>query len=158
MDLFLRLLLRVILVPLGYLAAVIAATVVIVVHGWHLSAADFGTQPDMATVGIMMAWQIVMATVLAGTLWPLAIGILISEGLAIRTWIFHAPNGAVSAWVGWRTFWDIPAATVSQTDPLLIAAAGLAAGFAYWAVAGFSAGFWKPVFRQAPASEPAIPQ
>ena len=24
--------------------------------------------------------------------------------------------------------------------------AGIAAGFAYWAVAGWSAGFWRPVF------------
>ena len=27
-------------------------------------------------------------------------------------------------------------------------AAGIAGGFAYWAVAGFSAGFYKPIFRQ----------
>jgi hypothetical protein len=29
-----------------------------------------------------------------------------------------------------------------------IIAAGLAAGFAYWAIAGWNAGFWKPVFRR----------
>jgi hypothetical protein len=29
-----------------------------------------------------------------------------------------------------------------------VVAAGVAAGFAYWAVAGWSAGFWKPVFRR----------
>jgi len=34
-------------------------------------------------------------------------------------------------------------------------AAGLAGGFAYWAVAGWSAGFWKPVFRQRVLAPPA---
>jgi hypothetical protein len=29
-----------------------------------------------------------------------------------------------------------------------VIAAGLAGGLAYWAIAGFSAGFWKPVFRR----------
>ena len=35
---------------------------------------------------------------------PGAIGILISEAFAIRSWIFHALNGAVSAWIGWQMF------------------------------------------------------
>ena len=46
-------------------------------------------------------------------------------------------------------------------DPIMAAAAGLAAGFAYWAVAGWSAGFWKPVFRpgrgRGRAPPPALP-
>jgi hypothetical protein len=29
-----------------------------------------------------------------------------------------------------------------------VTAAGLAGGFAYWLIAGWSAGFWKPVFRR----------
>jgi choline-glycine betaine transporter len=29
-------------------------------------------------------------------------------------------------------------------------AAGLAGGLIYWAIAGWSAGFWKPVFSQPP--------
>jgi hypothetical protein len=29
-----------------------------------------------------------------------------------------------------------------------VIAAGLAGGLAYWAIAGFSAGFWKPVFHR----------
>jgi hypothetical protein len=35
--------------------------------------------------------------------------------------------------------------------------AGLAAGFTYWAVAGWSAGFWRPVFRDRSASGPINP-
>jgi hypothetical protein len=36
-------------------------------------------------------------------------------------------------------------------DPLIAIGAGIAAGFAYWLVAGWSAGFWKPVFAPPPA-------
>jgi hypothetical protein len=32
--------------------------------------------------------------------------------------------------------------------------AGLAGGFAYWAVAGWSAGFWKPIFKARPTGVP----
>ena len=40
-------------------------------------------------------------------------------------------------------------AHVALNEPLPVIAAGLAGGLAYWAIAGFSAGFWKPVFRRA---------
>ena len=43
---------------------------------------------------------------------------------------------------------------IPLNGPMAVIAAGLAAGFAYWLVAGWSAGFWKPVFRGA---EPAPP-
>ena len=84
---------------------------------------------------------------------PASIGILISEAFAIRSWIFHAINGALSAWVGWQMFGNFDQSDLPLNEPRYVIAAGLAGGFAYWAVAGWNAGFWKPVFaRRAPAS------
>ena len=37
---------------------------------------------------------------------------------------------------------------IPLNEPLPVIAAGLAGGLAYWAIAGFSAGFWKPVFHR----------
>ena len=37
------------------------------------------------------------------------------------------------------------------TEPRIMVAAGLAGGLAYWLVAGWTAGFWKPVFAPEPA-------
>ena len=86
---------------------------------------------------------------LLSVMWlPGAIGILISEAFAIRSWMFHAGNGAVSAWIGWSLFGYIDDTRIPLNAPLAVIAAGLAAGFAYWLVAGWSAGFWKPVFRR----------
>jgi hypothetical protein len=83
--------------------------------------------------------------------------IIISEAFAIRSWIFHAGNGAVSAWIGWSLFGYIDATRVPVNEPLAVVAAGLAAGLAYWLVAGWSAGFWKPVFHRPKDRLPARP-
>jgi hypothetical protein len=147
MDVVVRLLLRFLLVPLGYVAAVIAGTLVIVFGAWRLGAIDASAYPEAAFVG-MVAGPI-LAAVLLATMWlPASIGILISEVFAIRSWIFHAANGAASAWAGWHLFGAIDDSPLPLHEPLHVIAAGIAGGFAYWAVAGFSAGFWLPVFRR----------
>ncbi|GIL00581.1 MAG: hypothetical protein M5U07_22365 [Xanthobacteraceae bacterium] len=142
MDVALRLILRFILVPLGYLAAVLAGAGVILFGVWRLGeiAADL---PQAAGLGLF-AFSVVL---LIGVMWlPLTIGILISEAFAIRSWIFHALNGAASAWIGFQLSGRFEVTGLPVQDALPVLAAGLAAGFAYWLVAGASAGFWKPVF------------
>src|SRR5215468_5459259 len=115
MDSLARLLLRFLLVPLGYFAAVVVATLIIVLGSWKLGAA-----------------------------------------VALRSFIFHAANGAVSAFIGWSLFGYVDASRVPLNEPLPVLAAGLAGGLAYWLIAGSSAGFWKPLFRRpAAASLPA---
>jgi hypothetical protein len=163
MDAVLRLLLRFILVPLGYLAAVIAGSCVILFGSWRFAEMLISSNPDIAAYGVF-GFAIVgplMFVMLFSVMWlPGAVGILISEAFAIRSWIFHALNGAISAWIGWQML-----STFDQGEPLnqtsFVFGAGLAGGFAYWAVAGWSAGFWKPVFakatRRAPENNPFDP-
>ena len=157
MDSFLRLLLRFFLVPLGYLAAVTVGACVLVLGSWKTGTMMLSENPDTATAGFFAALVAgpVMFVVLASTMWlPASVGILISEAFAIRSWIFHALNGAISGWVGWQML-----STFEQGEPLnqtsFVFGAGLAGGFAYWAVAGWSAGFWKPVFAKALGPPPA---
>jgi len=155
MDAVLRLLLRFILVPLGYLAAGTVGAGVLVLGSWKTGSMMLSANPDTATAGFFAALIAgpVMFVVIASTMWlPSAVGILISEAFAIRSWIFHALNGAISAWVGWQTFASIDQSAAPMNETTFIFGAGLAGGFAYWAVAGWSAGFWKPVFRR-----PALP-
>ena len=82
---------------------------------------------------------------------PAAIGVIVAEAFAIRSWIFHAANGAISAWVGWSMITNLRKDFHLDSEPTIIVAAGLAAGLAYWLIAGWSAGFWRPVF-ETPAS------
>jgi hypothetical protein len=148
MDSLGRLLLRVVLVPLGYFVAVIIGTLVIVFGSWKLgvAAADPDHQP-FAVFGFVFAAPVLLVMLLSMMWLPAAIGVLISETFAIRSWMFHAGNGAVSAWIGWSLFGYIDDSRIPLNEPLPVVAAGLAGGLAYWAIAGWSAGFWKPVFH-----------
>ena len=97
-----------------------------------------------------------LLVILLNVMWlPASIGILISEACAVRSWMFHAGNGAVSAWLGWSLFGYVDDSRIPLNQPLAVIAAGLAGGFAYWAIARWSAGFWKPVFRAGAASHPS---
>ena len=98
-------------------------------------------------------------TLLSDMWLPSSIGILISEAFALRSWMFHAANGAVSAWIAWNLSGYIDDSRVALNGPLAIIAAGLAGGLACWAIAGWSAGFWRPVFRRRKEAvlEPASP-
>ena len=148
MDNFGRLLLRFVLVPLGYMVAVMAGALVILFGSWKIgqAAADSNAQA-IAIFGFVFAGPVLLVLLLS-TMWiPGAIGVLISEAFAIRSWMFHAGNGAVSAWIGWSMFGYVDDSRIPLNGPIAVIAAGLAAGFAYWLVAGWSAGFWKPVFR-----------
>jgi hypothetical protein len=154
MDNLIRLLLRFLLVPLGYVAAVIAGTLVILFGSWRLGELAMIADPDLRTFalfGFVIGGPILLV-VLMSLMWlPGAIGILIAEAFALRSWIFHAANGAASAYLGWQMVGDFDASKIPLNEPMPIIAAGLAGGFAYWAIAGWNAGFWKPVFRRNPA-------
>ena len=151
MDNLLRLLLRFLLVPLGYIAAVIAGTLVILFGSWRLGEFTALSDPDVQPfmiIGLAVAGPILL-TALVCIMWlPSAIGILISETFAIRSFMFHAGNGAVSAFIGWSLFGYVDATRIPLNEPLPVLAAGLAGGLTYWLIAGSSAGFWKPLFRR----------
>jgi hypothetical protein len=149
MDSLGRLLLRFVLVPLGYIVAVLVGTLVILVGSWKIGLAVTANAdaPTVVTFGFLFAAPVLLV-ILLNVMWlPASIGILISEAFAVRSWIFHAGNGAVSAWLGWSLFGYVDDSRIPLNQPLAVIAAGLAGGFAYWAIAGWSAGFWKPVFR-----------
>ncbi len=87
---------------------------------------------------------------------------LIAEAFAIRSWIYHAICGGLSALVSLVSIGALDKDYDLTDEPLIAVGAGIAAGFAYWAVAGWSAGFWKPVFAQPqplppPAAPPPLP-
>ena len=98
----------------------------------------------------------VLLVILLSIMWlPAAIGVLLAETFALRSWMFHAGNGAVSAWVAWNLFGYMDNSRVPLNGPASVIAAGLAGGLAYWAIAGWNAGFWRPLFR--PGEEVAVP-
>jgi len=160
MDTLIRLLLRFILVPLGGAAALTAGMAVIVIahHKALVALLDAGPQAQEHYFIALMFGGPLLALLLS--IWafhmfvPAMIGVLISEALAIRSWIYHAANGGISAWIGWALTQDIQDEYRFLTEPKILIAAGLVGGLAYWIVSGWTAGFWKPV---GPGRQPALP-
>jgi hypothetical protein len=150
MDLMIRMLLRFVLVPLGATIAAVLAAVFVVAGHWHaVWGAHFGRPPEsylveavlvVETTGfLMLSLFAFYAYVAAG------IGVLISEAFAIRSWLFHAANGGFSTSTALALTQDIIRISPFRVEPLIVLAAGLAAGLAYWIIAGWTAGFWKPI-------------
>src|SRR5262249_18576557 len=149
MDSLGRLLLRFVLVPLGYCVAVVGARLPFVLGSWNLGAAAAHPDPQAFAIFGFVFGAPVLLIMLLSLMWPpAAIGILISEAFAIRSFMFHAANGAVSAFIGWGLFGYGDATHIPLNEPLPVLAAGLAAGLAYWLIAGSSAGFLEPLFRR----------
>jgi len=147
----LRLLLRLVLVPLGAMVALAAAGAMLVVTQRDafqaVLAADPQAQEDYV-FALMVAGPLLvhlMSTWAHYTFVPALAGAFIAETFAIRSWMFNVGNGALSALLGWTLTRDLRDQHHFLDNPTILVAAGIAAGFAYWLIAGWTAGFWKPV-------------
>jgi hypothetical protein len=151
-----RLLMRLLLVPLGGCIAICVALTVVLVAEWNrfagLTGGDNSGLMAFVVVGPMLAIS------MAFMLLPATLAALIAEAFAIRSLLYHAICGGLSAWVSLVTIGALDKDYDLSGEPLIAVGAGIAAGFAYWAVAGWSAGFWKPVFAEArPELQPLPP-
>jgi hypothetical protein len=144
-----RLLLRLLVVPLGYFVGVLAGTLVILFGSWKIGQIDsFDVDAQaIALYGYAFAAPVLLVVLLSIMWLPTAIGILLSEAFALRSWMFHASNGALSAWIAWSLFGSLNPSRIPLNHPLAVIAAGVAGGLAYWAVAGWDAGVWKTGVR-----------
>jgi hypothetical protein len=146
-----RLLLRFILVPLGAAMALAGAAALIVVTQWNAFHAVLDADPR-AQEDYFFA-LVVAGPLLASLMWswahytfvPALAGVFVAEAFAIRSWMFHAGNGAVCALIGWTLTHDLRDQHHFLGNPTILIAAGIAAGFVYWLIAGSTAGFWKPI-------------
>ncbi len=165
MDWVLRLLLRVLVVPLGYAVGMLAMLVVLTIALFDLSHA----LPRLMMLdipGIIDAMIKVMTTLsgLVLTAWGLAsVGLLFAEAFAVRSLLFHTLNVGISGWIAGQMLTPFGPRPIDPGADLYPLAAGLCGGIAYWAIAGWTSGFWKPfdgsrpVRRPRPAGPPVTP-
>src|SRR5262249_15133322 len=89
-------------------------------------------------------------------IWVIAsVGILFSEGFTVRSWMFHVANGAVSAFLSAQLFPGFMDEPAPLSEPFYVLAAGFAGRLVFWSVAGWAAGFGKPLLG--PPRAPQLP-
>ena len=146
MNILGRLILRLLLVPLGVIVASVVAAAFILVAEHNAWRAILDADPD-AWIDYVVAFlgggpgALPLVPFVAYSFVPALAGVL-AEGFAIRSWIFHAGNGGIATAIGWTVTQGIGDRYVFVA-PQIAVAAGLAAGFAYWIIAGRSAGLRK---------------
>ena len=143
MDALARLLLRLILVPLGYFAGVLAGTAVILLGSWNIWDAD-GLDPHaqaIALYGHVFAAPVLLVILLSMMWLPAAIGILLAETFALRSWMFHAGNGAVSALIAWNLFGYVDDRHVALNQPAAVIRRGTRRGLRLLGHCGLERGF-----------------
>ena len=156
-----RLLLRFLLVPVAGFFAAMAATFVVCFAHWTQFLKLVANDPHapenifLAVFFIGPMLLLIMSLGALAMLMPAAIGVAISEVFAIRSILFHAANGALASWIGWIVMSEFLKGFEFFKEPTISIGAGIAAGLTYWAIAGWSAGFWKPVFSLPPQPQTA---
>lgn len=144
---------RVAAVLVGYVAAcLMAGFVLLVVAGMpsEIQLSQFDVSGNLVAsslfvVGLLSVFVAALAAV------PALVGIVLGEVLVIRSLFYYVLGGGLIAGLGY--YFAAGAGIVPLTDieqrtseTMLLTAAGLVAGFSYWAVAGRRAGatrhFW----------------
>jgi hypothetical protein len=122
-----------VVIPLAYVAACIAAGASIVVALY-----DFGGDPDFVMEGFAAGAAIVIAAFAgAYAALPMLVAIAFAEILGWRSFFFWAPlGGAVGLAIGVLHQVGLP----DQATTMLCAAAGVVAGAVYWVIAGRRSG------------------
>ncbi len=147
-----RFVLRLLVVPLGWCVAMTVGALVIIAANWDaflaVANASHEQQQNFWLLLVVFGPLLMLALGFAALVMMglSAVGVLFSELFAIRSWVFHAASGGLSAAIGWTMIRELRQDLYLVGDLKTIVAAGIAAGLAYWLVAGWSAGFWKPVF------------
>ena len=147
MDTLGRLILRLLLVPLGVVVASVVAAAFILVAEHNAWRAILDADPD-AWIAYVVAFlgggpgALPLVPFVLYSVVPASAGVLMAEGFAMRSWIFHAANGGISTAIGWTVTLGVGDRYVF-VEPQIAVAAGLAAGLAYWIIAGRTAGLRK---------------
>src|SRR4029079_19765876 len=93
-----RLIMRLLLVPLGAAIAICIAMLVVAMAHWSKVTALAADDPSGLTAMFVVTPMLMMSP--AVMLLPAAVTVLISEAFAIRSWIYHALCSGFAAFVG----------------------------------------------------------
>ncbi|MGQ4273629.1 hypothetical protein [Terrihabitans sp. B22-R8] len=137
---------RIILIPVGYLAAIFAAIALIAGVEWVRAYPPVAGDPGLVTMTALAVFTdaVVMSGIIGYTaLGPVLVAVGLAEIFALRSFFYFAAvglaiAGALSRILGPADYPALPA------EPALIAAAGIAGGLGYWVSSGRWSGIKRP--------------
>jgi hypothetical protein len=137
---------RIFVVLLAFLAASVVAGIVLTLGLLPPEFDELAPMPGAhAGFGLAVAFSALLSSGYA--LIPAMLFIAIAEGFRLRSFLIYAAFGAVFALLmtNGSNFWvdGSPAYPFAGREQEVFAAAGIAAGLAYWALAGRKAGAWR---------------
>ncbi|RWC08306.1 MAG: hypothetical protein EOS52_30915 [Mesorhizobium sp.] len=150
---------RILMVLVGYLVAVLAGLIAVVVIYAILSSLPnapgyFGLMeftPVAVLVVPPLGMFVYFLTIILTGMQTLVFA-LIAEFFSLRSFWLHMVFGATAAAAGFMLIWpDAADDPESLADMGIIAGAGLVAGLIYWLIAGRDAGFRRPLIKAIPA-------
>lgn len=147
----LRILARLIWISCALFAACIAGAAVVAIAVFNMAPLErwLSGDPVEAGINVALAGIIIIFFVASFTLVPAAIAIIVGEIFRLRSWLYYAAAGALTAGLtlvlqqgrsGIIAPEVPPPAALDSWQLLVFVAAGLAGGLVYWALAGRSAG------------------
>ncbi len=138
---FFTYILRFILISVGFIAAIVAASAFLMLMLWGgVAQGDAGHQ-EMRT--LLLSIGVPVLSLFAGyyAFFPAILVFLFSEIAGKRSWLFHAAGGIVIALAAIARRADANSfANPPQGIIMAVIAAGAVGGTAYWLIAGRSAG------------------
>jgi hypothetical protein len=122
------------LVPIGYIAAIVAA-------GFMMAFGLFGYDQDPEVIGYFVA-SVIIWTFWAGALAfvPAIIAIVLAEAFGWRSILYYLAVGGGIALFGERLVDHYHSLDFADQRTVVMLAAGFVGGFAYWLIAGRLAG------------------
>ncbi|RUW37667.1 MAG: hypothetical protein E5V37_10580 [Mesorhizobium sp.] len=150
---------RILMVLVGYLVAVLAGLIAVVVIYAILSSLPnapgyFGLMeftPVAVLVVPPLGMFVYFLTIILTGMQTLVFA-LIAEFFSLRSFWLHVVFGATAAAAGFMLIWPDAADDPERlADMGIIAGAGLVAGLIYWLIAGRDAGFRRPLIKAIPA-------
>ncbi|MBN9550273.1 MAG: hypothetical protein J0H31_15665 [Alphaproteobacteria bacterium] len=149
---------RILMVLVGYLVAVLAGLIAVVVIYAILSslpnAPGYFELMELTPVAALavppLGMFVYFLTIILTGMQTLVFA-LISELFSLRNFWLHTLFGAAAATAGFMLIWPDAADDPERwADMSIIAGAGLVAGLIYWLIAGRDAGFRQPLVKAVP--------
>lgn len=146
---------RIMLMIAGYVAACIAASLVLTIGtltpDWN-DLNELTTSPALQSMALWSVVAVAAVAIFALAMLPMVLIVVLTEGFALRSVIVYGVIGgalALAIAYGLNSFgFDFTGQAVAPDADLarereVMAAAGIAGGLVYWLFAGRNAGLWK---------------